>query len=130
MADDTEMGAMRIDIELVRQLAAVLDETQLTEEDARSTMSPEGWSVLGIAEHVAVVERSLLNFIREAEPAAQRPEVIIDPRRESGSESLRRETQRIRAACISVDAPLFALEALDGIDDRIGRLVIVQNPGW
>jgi acetyl-CoA carboxylase biotin carboxyl carrier protein len=35
MADDTEMGAMRIDIDLVRQLAAVLDETQLTEVEVQ-----------------------------------------------------------------------------------------------
>jgi acetyl-CoA carboxylase biotin carboxyl carrier protein len=31
MADDNKQGAMHVDIELVRQLAAVLDETQLTE---------------------------------------------------------------------------------------------------
>ncbi|ATY34117.1 acetyl-CoA carboxylase biotin carboxyl carrier protein [Sphingomonas psychrotolerans] len=31
MAEDTKQGAMHVDIELVRQLAAVLDETQLTE---------------------------------------------------------------------------------------------------
>jgi len=35
MADDIEMGAMRIDIDLVRQLAAVLDETQLTEVEVQ-----------------------------------------------------------------------------------------------
>jgi len=35
MTDDTEMGAMRIDIDLVRQLAAVLDETQLTEVEVQ-----------------------------------------------------------------------------------------------
>ena len=31
MAEDKKQGAMHVDIELVRQLAAVLDETQLTE---------------------------------------------------------------------------------------------------
>lgn len=31
MAEDNKQGAMHVDIELVRQLAAVLDETQLTE---------------------------------------------------------------------------------------------------
>ncbi|AQR75439.1 acetyl-CoA carboxylase biotin carboxyl carrier protein [Sphingomonas sp. LM7] len=31
MAEDKKTGAMHVDIELVRQLAAVLDETQLTE---------------------------------------------------------------------------------------------------
>ena len=35
MADENEMGAMQIDIDLVRQLAAVLDETQLTEVEVQ-----------------------------------------------------------------------------------------------
>ncbi|MBO9711322.1 acetyl-CoA carboxylase biotin carboxyl carrier protein [Sphingomonas sp.] len=35
MADNNDMGAMRIDIDLVRQLAAVLDETQLTEVEVQ-----------------------------------------------------------------------------------------------
>jgi uncharacterized damage-inducible protein DinB len=54
----------------------------MTEEEARQSRGPGRWSVLDIAEHLAIVEHNLLTRVEKAEPADSRPEVQIDPRRE------------------------------------------------
>ena len=55
----------------------------LPEEDALRSPGENRWSILQIAEHVVVVEHNLLAMIRKAEPASDRPEITIDPRREN-----------------------------------------------
>ena len=66
MADDIEMGAMRIDIDLVRQLAAVLDETQLTEVEVQ-----DGERRVRVARKVSAASAPVAPFV--AAPVAAAP---------------------------------------------------------
>jgi acetyl-CoA carboxylase biotin carboxyl carrier protein len=70
MTDNNDMGAMRIDIDLVRQLAAVLDETQLTEVEVQ-----DGERRVRVAREVTVTAAPTVM----AAPAAPAPVAAAAP---------------------------------------------------
>ncbi|MCW3835478.1 acetyl-CoA carboxylase biotin carboxyl carrier protein [Sphingomonas canadensis] len=75
MSEKTEMGAMRIDIDLVRQLAAVLDETQLTEVEVQ-----DGERRVRVARKVSVAAAPAL---LQAPPVAAAPAAAAAPSAEA-----------------------------------------------
>ena len=74
MTESTDMGAMRIDIDLVRQLAAVLDETQLTEVEVQ-----DGERRVRVAREVTAVAVASAPVAAAAAPVAAAPAPAAAP---------------------------------------------------
>ncbi|MEI9851360.1 MAG: acetyl-CoA carboxylase biotin carboxyl carrier protein [Sphingomonas sp.] len=74
MSEESEMGAMRIDIDLVRQLAAVLDETQLTEVEVQ-----DGERRVRVARAVTVSAAAPVTHAAPAAPVAAAAPVEAAP---------------------------------------------------
>jgi acetyl-CoA carboxylase biotin carboxyl carrier protein len=78
MADETNSDAMRIDVELVRQLAQMLDETQLTEIEVE-----DGGRRIRIARKAAAAAAPAVHYapppVATPAPAAAAPEAAAAP---------------------------------------------------
>jgi len=99
MAEDKKQGAMHVDIELVRQLAAVLDETQLTEIEVE-----DGERRVRVARTVTAAP------VQYAAPAAAAPVPVVAP----------------AAAEVGAPAPAAAANAVKS--PMVGTAYLKPNP--